>query len=95
MQDVEEGGIALAQLARAWIEAEHLKREMRGLPRLSTHSLRELTEAKRAAMKSITTNATAYEEIHDEPTKESINPKTVTTPPAPDCPSAPVVGNDK
>ncbi len=55
-------GVAL--LAREWRELEQMKREWRGLPRLSPASVRELMNAKRDAMRTIeaTSSAPAYTE---------------------------------
>jgi hypothetical protein len=35
---------------KSWIELEHLKREMRGIPRLASASLKEIAAAKRELM---------------------------------------------
>lgn len=90
MQDSEESGIALAQLARAWIEAEHLKREMRGLPRLAPASVKELLESRKT--KQLASSNVTITEL-DEPTTN--HPQTVPAPPEGEAPIAPVVGNDK
>jgi hypothetical protein len=82
---------AAALLMREWRETEQVKREWRGLPRLSPASMKEIIDFKRAAMKTVT--ATTFEEIHDVPTregKESISIPTVPTPPTGDDPIAPL-----
>ena len=93
LRSEDERGAAL--LMREWRETEQMKREWRGIPRLSAHSMRELAEAKRNAMKQVSQSSATYEEI---PTtnegKESISIPTVPTPPAPEAPSAYGVGND-
>lgn len=70
----DEGSMALAALVRQWYELECVKREWRGLPRLSTTSMKELLEAKRASMKEATTTLDVCTEV-EEP--------TVTAPPTP------------
>lgn len=45
---------AVAACARAWIDLERLKREMRGLPPLAPATLHELLAARRMKLKRIT-----------------------------------------
>jgi hypothetical protein len=85
--------VDLAGVVREWRELENIKREWRGMPRLSVHSLKEIAAAKREEMKTV--SATTFEEVDDEPSKESISIQTVPTPPTGDDPSAPCVRNDK
>lgn len=81
----EECSVHVAALVREWQSVENLKREWRGIPRLSPASLREILDAKRTAMKSART-APTFVEIPDEPGKESLSGQTVPTPPAPEAP---------
>ena len=82
-----------ALLTREWLNVEFAKREWRGLPRLSAHSMKELAEAKRASMKNVTARAADYEEITDaDAEKESLSPDPVPTRPAPEPPSRPTGG---
>jgi len=75
----------LGILVREWREVEQMKREWRGIPRLSVHKLGELLSAKRDNMRNITsTNAPAYtDESADEPSAPPTPAPTVTTPPTP------------
>jgi hypothetical protein len=91
VKSADERGVAL--LAREWLSIEFAKREWRGLPRLSAHSMREILDYKRAAMKNISSTAPRFEEIHDD--KESLSPSTVPAPPTPEAPAPCSVGNDK
>ena len=74
---------AIYGLARAWIDFEVLKRELRGIPRLSTITLAELRREARDRAKEIT-NVASFTELDE--TKESIHEPTVTAPPTPDAP---------
>jgi len=38
---------------KAWAELEYLKRELRGIPRLASSSLKEIMDAKRELQKSV------------------------------------------
>ena len=66
----EDQGIGTAACVRAWVELERLKREMRGIPALAVHKLKEVYEARRASAKNITpSNALPpYDELDDAPT---------------------------
>lgn len=69
--DPETGDKDCSLLTRAWVEIEVFRREMRGIPRLSTHSVEDLTKARSSLAKRISqSNApTGYEEIPDAPTE--------------------------
>ena len=78
-----------AQLARAWVELEWFKRELRGLPRLKASDL--ITGMKRLPIKSHAQPEPTPTEIiaSVEPSKESLKnsfSETVTAPPTPDAP---------
>lgn len=79
--DRETGDKDCSLLARVWIEIEAFKREMRGVPRLLGHSLKEIDEYKRMMAKQLPHDAegaaTSYVELAEEPT-----PSTPTDPPA-------------
>jgi hypothetical protein len=77
----------LASIAREWRETEQMKREWRGLPRLSPASVRELMAAKRDAARTLdvsTTSDAAFTEA--EPSKESLNPSETVTAEPPQTP---------
>ena len=73
-------------LARVWVEVEGFKRQMRGIPMLAAHSLKELAAARSDMARQINhTPLELFTEI--EPSKESISqPAPVTAPPAPQDP---------
>ena len=48
VQDKDKG-----LLARVWVEIEAFKREMRGIPRLSSHSLQDLAMARSSLAKRL------------------------------------------
>jgi hypothetical protein len=68
-------------LTRAWVEIEVFRREMRGIPRLSTHSVEDLAKARSSLAKRLShSNApNGYEEIPEAPTAQ---PDAPTPPPA-------------
>lgn len=61
IQDKDKG-----LLARVWVEIEAFKREMRGIPRLSSHSLQDLAMARSSLAKRLTTRG-AIDEAPDAP----------------------------
>ena len=83
-------GRSRAGLVQAWVELEAFKREMRGIPRLAVHRLKEINDARLANAKRLTLDPTStFTELDhtDEPSKESLSPaQTVTAPPAPKTP---------
>ena len=66
--DKETGDKDCSLLARVWIEVESFKREMRGIPRLSVHTMRELLAAKRANAKTIDATTSEPLELDQPPT---------------------------
>jgi hypothetical protein len=70
--------IALA--LKHWVEAERLKREMRGLPPLAPHKVSELLKRKEKRISS------RPQIIEIDPPKESLSSTTVTAPPPPAAP---------
>lgn len=81
-------GIAL--LAKEWCNIEQMKREWRGIPRLSHHTMAEVLAAKRANAKQIDIQSSSTPfDLESKPVtdhKESIIPHTVPTPPTTDAP---------
>ena len=67
-------------LARVWLEVEVFKREMRGIPRLSTHSVEDLAKARSSLAKRLShaTPTSPYTEIEDAPEAKP----DASTPPA-------------
>lgn len=79
----EEPSMAVANMARTWLEVEQLKREWRGLPRLKPASAKELFDAKRSAAKHAEPTD-AFIELDAAPTEPTTpQPATVTAPPTP------------
>jgi hypothetical protein len=76
-----------ALLAREWLAIAFAKREWRGLPRLKSHTLREVIDAERAERRNITTEALTIQETPEA--------QTVPTPPEGEAPSPSPVRNDK
>jgi hypothetical protein len=73
----QKESMALAAIAREWLEIENTKREWRGVPRLAHHKLKEIIDTKRDAAKQINVATELYSE---EP------PPTVTAEPPPTPP---------
>ena len=76
IQDKDKG-----LLSRVWLEIEAFKREMRGIPRLSAHSVKEIAEARQYLARKITTRG-AIDEAPDAPAqaKPDIEPKHASKP---------------
>lgn len=76
-----------AQLARAWVELEWFKRELRGLPRLKSADLiANMRKVQPAALASASMPIEMAPE--PQPSKESLKhalEPTVTAPPTPDA----------
>lgn len=90
LRSEDEKGAAM--LCREWVALEYAKREWRGVPKLSSHSIKELLEAKLSRSKQLNSSNVTVTELDDD--KESIG-QTVPAPPTPETPSASSVVNDK
>ena len=70
-----------AACTRGWIELERLKREMRGIPMLAAHKLKEVLDGRVQRLKSAaaTRNEPAFTDP-DEPTDIEATPATSAEP---------------
>jgi hypothetical protein len=68
-----------AQCAKEWRELEFAKREWRGLPRLTAHSLKDLMDAKQRAMRQLpsSSNYQPYTELTESERQAEAKGKTV------------------
>lgn len=79
-------------LARQWSEIENMKREWRGIPRLSSATLSEIAQIKRS--KHLEARPIeSFVEIESE--EGTLNPQTVPAPPTPMPPSETGVDYEK
>jgi hypothetical protein len=64
---------------KAWIELEYLKREIKGIPRLAPHSLKELMDTKQRAMRQLpsSSNYQPYTELTESERQAEAKGKTV------------------
>jgi hypothetical protein len=68
-------------LARVWVEVEVFRREMRGIPRLSTHSVEDLAKARSSLAKRLS-HSNPPETPYTELDASNEQPAAPETPPA-------------
>ena len=76
-----------AQCARAWIEAEAYKRELRGLPRLKPAERADLMKRANARTARPALNEPVEVEAEPVEVRDSFRSPPVTAPPTPEPPS--------
>ena len=71
-------------MSRVWLEIEAFKREMRGIPRLSSHSVEELQRARALLAKRLdpSTRTSSFTEIEPDAAPQAKDESKVTHAPS-------------